>query len=213
MTTADDIKCSLIAALVEVLDEPLKAVGFSRNRKSLVYSRTVNETEHKIIFTAHLKPKYQPGAEAHIYPSVQVSMPKVSEVALSLVGGDKLLLANSPDLIIGQPIDFTAPKDKHERWFATGKDQFVAACSSIHVFLTCWVLPFLSEIAGPGDLIKLYETNDPRITKQKHWYIFIVAAYQLTGQSKMAREVVQQQFGSPGLRNRYASMFVSLAIN
>jgi hypothetical protein len=36
--------------------------------------------------------------------------------------------------------------------------------------------------------------NDSRIVKQKHWHIFIAAAYQALGQLDEAREVVRQEF-------------------
>ena len=210
MKTATEIKNHFLETLPAVLDEPLKTVGFVRNRRSLVYARKVSAAEHRITVTIHSHPKYQPGAEAHIYPSVEVVMPKVSENALALVKGDKLLLANAPEIIIGEPIDFTAPKEAHQRWFATGHEQLVVACTSIREFLARWVLPFFAEVSTPSDLIRLYERNDARIMKQK--YIFISAAYELTGQLDKAREVVRQQLGRPGLRKLYAPLFKTLAV-
>jgi hypothetical protein len=143
---------------------------------------------------------------------LQLAMPQVNEKALALVKGDKMLLAGAPEIIVNQPIEFTAPKDKHQRWFATGNEQFVTACDSIKAFLARWVLPFLSEVSTPEDLVKLYETNDARMMKQKHWHIFVVAAYQVLGRPDKACEVVQQHFGSLGLRKRYAPLFAALAI-
>lgn len=212
MRTAAEIKNQLLETLADSLDEPLKAVGFDRNRRSLVYARKVNGAEHKITFTNHSHPNYQPGAEAHIYPSLQISMPQVCEAALALVKGDKLLLANAPDIIVSQPIEFTAPKDKRQQWFATGNEQFGAACESIKTFLFDWVLPFLSQVSTPADLVRIYETNDDRMMKLQHWHIRIAAAYQVLGQTDKAREVVQRHFGSLGLRRRYAPLFTSLAI-
>jgi hypothetical protein len=194
------------------VDEPLKQVGFARKKGSLTYSRTLNAAEQQIAFVIDCFPKYQPGAEAHIHPMLLLRMPLVNERALALVNGDKMLLAEAPEIIVNEPIEFTAPKDKHQRWFATGNNQFVAVCESIQAFLTRWVLPFLSEVSTPADLVKLYETNDARMMKQKHWHIFIAAAYQVMGQLDKAREVVRQQFGSPGLRKRYAPLFTSLGV-
>ena len=199
MKTAAEIKNQLLQTLAEILDEPLKTVGFTRNKRSLVYNRTINDAEHRITFVVHSHPKYQPGAEAHIYPALQIGLPQVCEVALALVKGDKLLLANAPDIIVGQPIEFTAPKDKRQQWFATGNEQFGAACESIKAFLFNWVLPFLSEVSTPADLVKIYETNDERMMKLQHWHIRIAAAYQVLGQIDKAREVVRRHFGSLGL--------------
>jgi hypothetical protein len=212
MTTPADVKSRLLAALAEVLDEPLQQVGFARKKGSLTYSRTLNVAEQQITFVMDSFPKYQPGAEAHIHPMLQLRMSPVTEKALALVNGDKILLADAPEIIVNQPIEFTAPKSEHERWFATGDEQFVAACDSIQAFLNRWVLPFLSEVSTPADFVRLYETNDARIMKQKHWHIFIAAAYLVMGQIDKAREVVRQQFGSPGLRKRYAPLFTALAI-
>lgn len=212
METSADVKNELLEALAAVVEEPLKQVGFARKKGSLTYSRTVNAAEQSITFVMDCFPKYQPGVEAHIHPVLQLRMSPVSEKALTLVNGDKMLLADAPEIIVNQPIEFTAPKDKHQRWFATGHEQFVAACDSIQTFLARWVLPLLSEVSGPADLVKLYEMNDARFMRQKHWHIVIVAAYQVLGQLDKAREVVRQQFGSPGLRKRYAPLFASLAV-
>lgn len=199
-------------ALAHVLDEPVRTAGFTRNRRSLVYTRKVNDAEQRIAFIVHCHPKYQLAAEAHICPALQVIIPKISQSALALVKGDKMLLAGAPEIVIGQPIDFTAPKAEQQRWFATGGEQFVAACDSIRAFLSSWVLPFLSEISTPAELVRLYETNDARVLKQKHWHIFVAAAYQVLSQLDKARQVVRHRFGSPGLRKRYAPLFASLAV-
>lgn len=210
--TSIEIKNALLEALATVVDEPLKQFGFVRKKSSTTYSRSLNAAEQQITFVIDCFPKYQPGAEAHIHPMFALKMPQVSEKALALVNGDTMLLAGAPEIIVNQPIEFTAPKDKHQRWFATGNEQFVAACESIQAFLARRVLPFLSEVSTPADLVKLYETNDGRVMKQKHWHIFIAAAYQDLGQLDKAREVVREQFGSPGLRKRYAPLFASLDV-
>lgn len=212
MRTAAEIKNQILETLAESLDEPLKAVGFNRNRRSLVYVRNVNGAEHRITFVIHSYPKYQPGAEAHIYPAIQIGMPQVCEAALALVNGDMLLLANAPDMIVSQPAEFTAPQDKRQQWFTSGNEQFIAACESIKTFLFDWVLPFLSQVSTPADLVRIYETNDDRMMKLQHWHIRVAAAYQVLGKTDKAREVVQRHFGSLGLRRRYAPLFTSLAI-
>jgi hypothetical protein len=212
MTTPAHIKKELLASLVLVLDQPLKETGFVRKESSLAYVRTLNEAEQQIVFAVDYLPKYQPGAEAHIHPMLRIAMPKVSRAALDLVGGDKMLLADAPDVILNQPIDFVAPKNSHQYWYATGQGQFVNACESIRQFLWRWVLPFLTELSTPQELVKLSASNDERIMKQKHWYIFVAAAYQLMGQMDRAREITKQHLGSAGSRRRYAPLFKSLGI-
>jgi hypothetical protein len=99
MKTAPEIKNQLLETLAEVLDLPMKAVGFTRNKRSLVYTRKVNDAEHRIMFIIHYHPKYQPGAEAHIHPMLQLRMSKVSEIALAMVTGDNMLLAGASEIL------------------------------------------------------------------------------------------------------------------
>jgi hypothetical protein len=210
--TRAEVKNKLLEALIAVVDEPLKEIGFSRKKDSLTYSRILNVAEQQINFVVDYFPKYQLGAEAHIHPMLLLRMPQVNDRALALVNGDNLLLAGAPGVIVNQPIEFTAPKEEHQSWFATGHEQFVVACTSIQEFLAHWVLPFFAEVSTTADLVRLYETNDARVMKQKHWHIFVAAAYEILGQPDKAREVVRQQFGRPGLRKLYAPLFKSLAV-
>ena len=212
MRTSVELKNDLLESLAQVVDHPLRQAGFIRKTGSFIYFRTLNDAEQWITFVMDSHPKCQPGAEAHIHPMLQLAIPKVCETALALVKGDKFLLANAPDIIVNQPIDCTAPKDRQVRWFATGHGQFVSTCEAIKTFIFEWVLPFLSEVTTPADLVKIYENRDMRMMQQQHWHIRIAAAYKAMGQIGKAREVVQQHFGSPGLRKRYAPLFVSLDI-
>jgi len=68
----------------------------------------LNAAEQQINFVTDYFPKYQPNAEAHIHPMLLLRMPRVSERALALVKGNNLLLADAPDVIVNQPIEFTA---------------------------------------------------------------------------------------------------------
>lgn len=161
----------------------------------------------------YLFPKSQPGTEGHIHPMLQLGMRRVTDAALVLVKGDENLLANAPGVIINQPIEFTAPKEEHERWFASGQEQFVETCGAISSFVRRWVLPFLSEVSTPADLVRLSEMSDERVMMQRHWYIFVAAAYQLDGRIDQARDLVHRKLGSPGIRKRYAPLFASLGID
>jgi hypothetical protein len=207
MTNISDSQSNLLAALAQVVDEPLRSEGFTRKHGSTIFTRKLNASQQEIAFVADWNPKYQPGAEAHLHPMVRIKMPTISKLALTLVKGDKMLLAGATGMILNQPIEFTAPKDAHVRWFATGSQEFVDSCQSILAFLRRWVLPVLSELSTPEDLVRTYELNDARIMKQRHWHIYVVAAYEELGRIDEARKVVVEQFGSPGMRRRYASLF------
>ena len=210
MTTPLEIKQEILMALSEVIDNSLREIGFTRRRDSLSYVRSRAGTEQRIIFIVDFFPTYQPGAKAHIHPAIQLKMSEISRVALELAKNDRRLLADAPDLIANQPIEFTAPKDAHERWFASDRSEYRDVCQAIKRFLFKWVIPFLSETLTPEDLVKLYETNDERIMKQRHWYIFIAAAYLILGRADAARKVVSERFASPGLRKKYSAVFDSL---
>lgn len=207
------IREHVVESLKDVLDEPMKEVGFRRARRSLVYRKKGAESEHRITFLLYCHPQYQPDAEAHLYPSFQLLMPKVREMAMLLVQENKLLLAGVPEIIIGQPADSAAPKEAHIRWFANGNEEITSACVSIKAFLFRWVLPFLDEVSTPLDLVKLYEKDDPRLLRLRHWYVFVAAAYKLLGAPDKAHGVVLERFGSIGLRKQYASLYATLGIN
>ena len=201
-----DPQSKLLAALTQVVDEPLRNEGFSRKEGSAIFSRNLNGSQQEIVFVADWNPKYQPGADAHLHPMLRLKMPAISKSAIALVKGDEMLLAGAPEIILNQPIEFAAPKDAHVRWFATGPKEFVDTCQLILAFLRQWVLPLLSELSTPKDLVLAYESSDARIMKQRHWNIFVIAAYEALGRMDEARKVVDEHFGSPGMRRRYASL-------
>lgn len=207
MTNLTNPQSNLLEVLTQVVDEPLRSEGFIRKEGSVIFSRKLNASQQEIVFVADWNPKYQPGAEAHLHPMLRLKIPAISKLAVTLVKGDEMLLAGAPEIILNQPIEFTAPKDAHVRWFATGSKEFVDVCQSILGFLRQWVLPLLSELSTPEDLVRAYESKDVRIMKQKHWHIFVVAAYEELGRKDEARKVVDEHFGSPGMRRRYASLF------
>jgi hypothetical protein len=202
-------KSRLLDALAMAVDAPLNAEGFSRRRCSLAYTRTLNGAEQEISFVTDWFPKYQPDVEAHIHPMVRLKMPSISCSALDLVQGDKMLLAGAPEIILNQPIEFAAPKDAHVRWFASGALQFVEVCQSITSFLEQWIFPLLSQLSTAEDLIRAFETCDVRLMKQKHWYVFIAAAYKVQHRETEMRRLVEEHFGSPGMRKLYSKLFES----
>jgi len=213
MNADTELKKQLLDALAKTADPTLIEARFNRRKGSLVFVRVQKNAKHEIAFVVDWSPKYQPDAEAHIHPMVRVSIPEVSKQALQLVRGNKLLLGGAPDIIVNQPIDFSAPKSAYVRWFATGKEQFEERCHGIAAFIVQWVMPLLADFASAGDLITLYETSDARVMKQRHWFVFVAAAYQLEGRSESARKLIEEQFGSPGMRKRYAPLFESIGVS
>lgn len=193
---ANDVTAALLKALADVLHAPMSEVGFTTKSRSAALVRVLAGGDQTVTFQTDFFPSYEAGAIAHIHPTLAVRMAAVSEVALKLVAGDRLLLAGSPELIIKQPIDLVAPKDRQARWFAYDREGLSTACSEIRQFLTGWVFPFLLEAAAPADLVRLYEPADPRVLRQRHWYVFVVAAYLLLDRPGEARVVAENHFSS-----------------
>ena len=212
MRSDKDIKADLLAALDTTGDEAFAGMGFKRRKRSLNYVRTVRDAQQMIVFAVDYLPRYQAGAELHLHPAMQLAMKPVTEAALKLVSGDEILLANAPEVIVNQPIEFTAPKAEHVRWFASGLEQIRGRVSEIGIFAQKWVMPFLDELTTPGELISVYENADDRMMKQRHWYLYIAAAYLVKGNVGKARSVLEDSLGTPGLRKRYAAAFETLSL-
>jgi hypothetical protein len=210
MKTARDVKAALLDALADVLDVPMAEVGFKRRPGTAAFVRALENGDQRVLFLMDCFPTYESGAVAHVHPALEIRMAGVSEVALKLVGGNALLLAGAPDIVVKQPIDLLAPKERHIRWFAYDRADMWTACRGIYQFLAEWAWPFLAELATPSDLVRAYETGDSRILRQRHWYVFVVAAYVLLNESGRARAVAKDHFGSPWLQSKYASMLMSL---
>jgi hypothetical protein len=205
-----EVKADLLKALELSCDEQLKKHDFKRRQSSLIYTRNLGEARHTISFDADFFPKYQLDAEIHIHPAMQLSIKSVNDAALSLVGGNKMLLTNAPDIIFNQPINTTAPKEAHTRWFASGFSEISQKTLEIFSFIEKWVIPFFDELQTPSSLVKLHTNNDERILKQRHWYLFVASAEIVQGNNSKALTILENHLGSTGLRKRYSVAFESL---
>lgn len=210
MRDSKEVKADLVKALELSCDEPFKKHGFKRRKGSLSYIRSLGDAKQTVVFDADFFPKYQPGAEVHIHPAMHLSIKSVSAAAMNLVGGNKMLLANAPDMIFNQPIDTAAPKEAHVRWFASGLSEMSQKALEVVSFSEKWVIPFFDELQVPSGLVKLYANDDERVLKQRHWYLFVAGAEVVQGNKSEALAVLETNFGSPGLRKRYSVAFESL---
>lgn len=210
MRTEREIRADLLAVLDDVADKLLARFGFRRTKGSFIYVRSLSDAEQALVFAASFLPKYQPDDEVHLHPAMRLGMRAVTEAALQLVAGNKTLLADAPEIIVNQPIEFTAPKSVHVRWFATGIDQMKERVREIVVFMERWVVPFLDELRTPSDLITAYKRADERMMKQRQWYLFVAAAEFSNGNRSGALSVLDENLGAPGLRKRYAAAFEAL---
>lgn len=206
METKNDVRVIVKEMMKNELDSFLEQYGFSRKKNAMKYVRATGEANQEIEMTLFLKPKYEKSADAHIYPNLSVTMPSVNKISLDMVG-DKLLLANAPDITLRQPVELVAPKECRIRWFIRGDNRIEAISSSMKDFFEKWVLEFLNCYETPLDIVKCYEKQDRRVILQEHMYIHIAAAYVVLGDSKNALEVLKKNFHSKVAIKRYAKAF------
>lgn len=194
-------------ALSAELDDALAASSFVRNANSLDYSRKCESGRQLLRIDFTFKPKYQPGATGHLYPQISAKFPKLNQVALEMVGGNAWLLADAPDITFSQPIDMVIPKKHHLRWFTYGPETFFECVSSIKLSLETWVIPFLDEYTTVVSITSAYEEKDDRFIMQKHFFIYVAAAYVILGQPKSAMQVLENKLGGAGPRRDYERAF------
>lgn len=204
------IKESLLNMLEGPVDQALFALGFKRRKGSTVYKKKLSESVQEIDFVTDYFPRYEVGAEAHIHPMFVWKIPAVSEEALKLVGGNKMLLANAPDILLKQPIEVCAPKEHHERWFTKEQNDYALIGNSICSFMEKWLYGLLDDMQTVSDLLVAYESSDSRLLKQQHWYVFVTAAYLLKDEHEKAKAVMEKHLGNPGLKKRYAAVYEHL---
>jgi len=210
MRKKNQIRDELLSVLSFEADSVFLSQGFNRQKGSLEYFRKDASVHHRILFAVDYFPKYMTTAELHLHPIIRVCMPAVTEVALRLVEGNKMLLANAPEFVVAQPIEFAAPKDVHERWFSSGRDQLAQDVRAIILFAEAWAYPLFEELNCSEGLIKAYRQSDERLLKQKHWYIFVAAAFMLHRENDEAIHVLETHLGAPGLRRKYSPVFASV---
>lgn len=207
MGSKKEVRAMLIDTLGTHLDTYLTQYQFKRRKNSLIYNRMTDDVVQEINIQLNYKPKYQPGVDAHIYPWIKIMIPKVSDIALQMVSGQKYILANAPEILLNQPLEMTVPKEHHVRWFATSYEDFVSVINQLRVFIDKWSLSFLDDYYSIKGLVRGYEKNDERLMRQQHWYIYIAAALVLLNRTEDARKVVEDRFGKPGLKNRFYALF------
>lgn len=193
-------------ALATELDDVLAASSFARRANSLDYTRTCKDGKQKLRMVFTYKPKYQPGASGHIYPQITVVLPELNELAIEMVGGNQRLIGD-PNITFSQPIDMVIPKEHHLRWFTTGPATFGECVASIRSSLDTWIVPFLDEYTTIESITTAYESGDDRIMMQRHFYIYIAAAYILQQKPELAKQVLEDKLGRAGPRREYAQAF------
>jgi len=207
MPYAKELKQTLVRMLGEAIDEPLVAHGFKRPRRSNLYAKRLADGRQVIDVHAWYNPRYGRPAEAHIYPFLRVYFPAVGEKALELAGGNTDLICVS-EMVLNQPALFCGPRELQRGWYVSGWDQFVGAGREVAEFLVAWVIPFLSEIETPAQLLRAFQRADEsRISHAGESTVYSAAIYCLLGDAASAKALIEKKLGRPGNRRRYAKVF------
>lgn len=194
------------ALLVKYLDACLSEQGFRRRKGGSEYRRQSEEAEQRVLAYWHARPAYAPGALAHLYPKIRISLSAVNRLALALAG-DPSLIGDMGDVTLEQPVDLAAPKGAQERWLLCREPDVDAVGLRVESFFRTWVVSLLNQYTSARALIDGYEGKDDRILNQQHWPIFIAAAHLTTGNVDGATRVLEERFSSVGLRRRFQHAF------
>ena len=205
--TKKHVQDSLCKALKEELDTYLQENGFRRSEKSLRYIRTCSECKQELRMEFVYKPTLDTDATARIYPSLLLRFPGVNKIASEMVGGIHGAVGRT-DITLGQPLEFSVPKECRVRWFIYGQEQdYVLCVRSIQGYLGEWIIPFLDDFTTVNTLAEYFVTNDDRIPAPWQFYIYVASAYILLGQPSKAMEVLEAKYGQKGPRRDYAKAF------
>jgi len=199
-----EVLCEVLAT---DLDRYMEANGFNRRDSSLIYARSFETCEQMLEMHFTFKPTLDPRANAHIYPRLLFKFPEVNRVASEMVGGQHGVIGTT-DITLAQPLDFAIPKDARVGWFTyDGENDCVLCVRSIQGYVEKWIMPFFNEYATVESLTNYFETKDERIPAQRHFYIYVAAAFVLLGHPAKAMEVLESKFGKAGPRRDYAKAF------
>ena len=93
-------------------------------------------------------------------------------------------------------------------WFTYGReDDYVLCVRSIQGYIEKWIMPFLDDYASVNSLANYFEIKDERIPAQRHFYIYVAAAFILLQQPAKSMQVLESKFGKAGPRRDYAKAF------
>ena len=205
-------KANLLSMLDGPIDNAILPNGFKRKGKSIAYRKKLEDVEQEINFYATFFPRYNIGAEAHIQPMFALKNSSVTKKALELANGNEAIVGGTSGLILNQDIQFAAPSDKHESWYAKDSTGYYAIGLSICKFMDSWLYGLLKDTDSLDAFINAFESSDPRVLRQKHGYVYATAACLLRGERARGQAIMETFLGKPGLRKMYAAVYENLLI-
>lgn len=196
---------SLISTHLPTQVDPfLRHHDFRRRGNSHRYTRAYYDAKQKIeIVLAHTHDT-DSRVVAQILPYLEFCIPAVNEIALEMVK-DVRLLANAPHITLRQQLNIAIPSSDQTTWYYKQESECKEALDSVKKALEKWGIPFLDEYASASSITANYEAGDDRIFSQKHWYIFVSAAYLLQDLPGHARKVLETKLTGYWTRKRFAN--------
>lgn len=205
-TQQKEIKAAAIAALESEADAQFQVSNFRRRPNSLVYKRKLPGCIQAVDVQIEHGPRDNRNAAAAIYPYLTVKIPVVDRVVPEMVeGGPAVVSSNVATL--HQPIDFVSPKGILGHWFIYQPDSVIEVVREFSAFSSKWVFPFMEEFTSAEDMVTMHRTGDQRVTHDRGQRLRTTAAMVSCGKNDEALQLLETNFGRPGMRRRYAAVF------
>ncbi len=206
-----NIKREYSLKLAAQLNAVLESRGFFLRRRSLVYERILPESAQLLDFELEMRPADLKNCVAAVYPWLEVDVGQVKSIVLEMIGGDHALLTGVSGTTLRQPIEITAAKSDHARWFVHREDSINAVLHNLHIFLGNWVFPFLDTYTNAKDVCVSYDKADQRVLHDLSQALRVAAAMLIEHRAQDAMAVMNKWFGRPAARKRYRHVFDYIA--
>ncbi len=189
-------------------DGIMTEAGFKRRGNSLNYFRMIGSTKQKLDMACFSHPPYYAGSLLHIYPYMSVYFPEINKVAENMITDVNGALS---DIIrehtYEQPIQMK-PFDTTQWILMTdAKEEVDDVAEKIRIFLKQYTIPFFDDLKTVDDYIDTYLQQDKRMIKCDNYYFFLAGAYAYKGEYAKGLEILENRFGKPTIRKRYAKAF------
>ena len=211
MTNKKELEVALCQGLASEMDAFLGAHRFLREDGSLEYSRQIQDGSQKLKMVFDLNPGYQPSAIASLLPQLAVSLDKVNEIVLEMLGDEPFLVGTSA-VTFYQQLQNAAPQEQRcVTWYVFDLSSNRTALAAIREFMRCWTIPFLDQYISAQAIARGHEERDQRLVNDRRFAICVAAAYVSLGQPDRAMKVLADKFRRPGAKHKYAKAFEYVA--
>lgn len=192
----------------ELFDEDMRKFNFIRRKNSLFYKLEYDELTHHIFFYFDVSPRFNPNG-AFLHPSYILHSPKISDMALKLLNGDKSLLADHPEIIITQQlssfVNYTQSLEVDLNLNETDRETL----TNLRYIYIDKIVPRLFAINSIQKFVDSIISSD-NFSISHHAEIFIIAAYLLLNQKENAIKYANDKYSSKRDKRIYQMLFDNL---